>query len=125
MAVNGSETTSDEKPIQALPPDGRSTRQAPATKSTPNGKAPIARRRRGQGLDPGLEGSERFFLAAPDGDGSVPAFGRECATEGEAIIEAFRARVNFYHVCEYGTRAELTASRKPVLQKEIIRRTSH
>lgn len=124
MSVNGSETLSDARPAQGSPSDSKAPKPGPASKATP-GKAPVARRRRGQGPETDVAGSERFFLAVQDGEGGAPAFGRECANEAEAIIEAFRARVNFYQICEYGTRAEVSASRKPILQKEVIRRASH
>jgi hypothetical protein len=122
MSVNGTETPSDLRPMPGSPPEGKAPRSAPATKAIP-GKIPGTRRRRGTGADTSAEGDDRFFLAAQDGDGGVPAFGRECASEAEAIIEAFRARVNFYQISEYGTRADVGASRRPVLQKEVIRRT--
>ena len=52
-------------------------------------------------------GEERFFLASANRNGDVPTLGRECATEAEAIIEAFREKVNLYKVTEFQTRADI------------------
>jgi len=63
---------------------------------------------------------ERFFLATGNGDGEAPALGRECANETEAIIEAFRGKVNFYRITEFTTRTDLSAS-GPILRKEAVK----
>ena len=51
-----------------------------------------------------------FFLASGSRHDEVPALGRECASEAEAIIDAFRERVNFYRVSEFQTRADVGPS---------------
>jgi hypothetical protein len=123
MSVNGTEVSTDAKPSPGSLPDGRAAKPGSGQK-TSVAKVPTARRRRGEGGNTSADGDERFFLAAQDGEGGVPAFGRECTNEAEAIIEAFRGRVNFYQVCEYGTRADVGSSRRPVLQKEVIKKAN-
>jgi hypothetical protein len=63
-------------------------------------------------------GEERFFLASGSTRGDVPALGRECASEAEAIIDAFRERVNFYRVAEFPTWADVAPSGEPILRKD-------
>ena len=65
---------------------------------------------------------ERFVLASGDGDGSVPALGRECPSEADAVIEAFRAKLTFYRLSEFQTRAEIGPSGEPILRKEALKR---
>ena len=52
-------------------------------------KGPATRRRRGHDESPKTAGEERFFLAGTNRNGDVPALGRECASEADAIIDAF------------------------------------
>jgi hypothetical protein len=59
------------------------------------------RRRRNRQDNSETSGEERFFLASGSSDGAVPALGRECGSEAEAIIDAFRERVNFYRFLSF------------------------
>jgi len=45
--------------------------------------------------------------------------------ESEAIVEAFRANVNFFTISEFRTRAETSSSRDPVLKKEAVKGSNH
>jgi hypothetical protein len=54
----------------------------------------------------------------------VPALGRECPSEAAAIIEAFRAKANFYRITEFQTRADIGTSGEPVLKKEALKRNN-
>ncbi len=56
--------------------------------------------------------------------GDVPTLGRECATEAEAIIEAFREKVNLYKVTEFQTRADIGRSGEPILRKETLKKNN-
>jgi hypothetical protein len=62
---------------------------------------------------------ERFFLAEVQwvGAPTMRTFGREMPSEAEAIVEAFRAGVNFYAISKFRTRAETSSSRYPVIKK--------
>ena len=57
-------------------------------------------------------------------NGDVPTLGRECATEAEAIIEAFREKVNLYKVSEFQTRADIGRSGEPILRKETLKKNN-
>ena len=57
-------------------------------------------------------------------NGDVPTLGRECATEAEAIIEAFREKVNLYKVTEFQTRADIGRSVEPILRKETLKKNN-
>jgi len=59
-------------------------------------------------------------LASANRNGDVPTLGRECATEAEAIIEAFREKVNLYKVTEFQTRSDIRRSGE--LDRESLRR---
>jgi hypothetical protein len=82
------------------------------------------RRRRGGQESAKTNGEERFFLANASRNGEVPTLGRECTTEAEAIIDAFREKVNFYRVTEFQTRADIGRSGEPILRKETFRKNN-
>src|SRR5215469_9805648 len=99
----------DSKPAAAPLSEGKGVSPSPDAKSGTRKSAPRRRRREGQAA-PMPNGEERFFLADGDGDRSVPALGRECPNESDAVIEAFRAKLTFYRVSEFQTRAEIGPS---------------
>jgi hypothetical protein len=115
--VNGEAASPDRVPFpESKGPLGR------ADAKEGSGKQSSPRRRRGAKEEPAnTKSEERFFLAAPDGAGSAPALGRECTSEAEAIIEAFRSKLNFYRISEFQTRADIEPSGDPVLRKEVVR----
>ena len=123
MSVNGPETISDLRTSQPGAPEGRSARAAKdARPAVARGSA--TRRRRDQQESSKANGEERFFLASANRNGDVPTLGRECATEAEVIIEAFRERVNFYRVSEFQTRADVGPSGEPILRKDGIKKNN-
>ena len=123
MATNGSDTFPEPRATQS-PHEARSSR--PASGSKPGAEASASpRRRRGRRGTGESDIVERFFLAEANAGGGAPALGREMPNEGEAIVEAFRAGVNFYTISEFRTRAELASSRGPVLKKEAVRNSNH
>jgi len=65
-------------------------------------------------------GNARYFLATANGDGGSPAFDREVANEGEALVEALRLGVTFYEVQEFRVVPDF-AGRKPQLNKEAVK----
>jgi len=70
--------------------------------------------------DEEANGSTRYFLAKPNGSDDQPAFDREVANEGEALVEALRLGVSFYVVQEFRAIADFSG-RKPQLNKEAVR----
>jgi len=123
MPANGTESTAEAKiaPLSATEPkNGRG-----AAESKPAGtKGPTTRRRRGHDEAPKATGEERFFLAGPNRNGDAPALGRECASEAEAIIAAFRESLNFYRISEFQTRVDVSTSGEPVLRKEALKKNN-
>jgi hypothetical protein len=121
MPANAQEIVADSKPVTAALGDSKSVRTTVDAKLTTAKGAPRRRRRERQEA-PKANGEERFFLATGDGDGSIPALGRECPNEADAVIEAFRAKLTFYRVSEFQTRAEIGPSGEPILRKEALKR---
>ena len=123
MATNGLDTVPEPRVAQS-PPEARSSRSTSASK--PGAEASVSpRRRRGRKVTGESDIVERFFLAEANANAGAPALGREMPNEGEAIVEAFRAGVNFFTISEFRTRAELASSRGPVLKKEAVRNSNH
>ena len=121
MAANGTEGAITEPKIS--PPSATDSKSGRgAADSKPSGRGATTRRRRGHDESPKATGEERFFLAGPNRNGDAPALGRECASEAEAIIDAFRERLNFYRISEFQTRADVGPSGEPVLRKEALKR---
>jgi hypothetical protein len=124
MAGTVLETVTEAKPAQPGV-EARSARIASGPKPVTE-PAPATRRRRSRGDAAEPSVVERFFLAGESSaNGEAPPLGREVPNEGEAIIEAFRAGVNFFAVSEYRTRAELSSSRDPILKKEAVKNGNH
>jgi hypothetical protein len=124
MAGTGLETVTESKPTTPVG-EPKTARAAfgpkPHTESVPTAQR---RRKRREAAEPSVV--ERFFLAAESGaDGNTPPLGREVPNEGEAIVEAFRAGVNFFVVSEYLTRADVSLSRDPILKKEVVKNGNH
>lgn len=63
----------------------------------------------------------RFFLAKPGANSGTPALDRECATEAEAMAEAFKAGTSYYVVSEYRAVVDCTG-KQPQFKKEVIRK---
>ena len=123
MPVNGPETSAELKTPQPLVAEGRSSRVATDAKP-PVARGSATRRRRGGQESAKANAEERFFLATASRSGEVPTLGRECTTEAEAIIDAFREKVNFYRVTEFQTRADIGRSGEPTLRKETFRKNN-
>ena len=122
MATNGVDTVSEPKAVPP-PPEARSARPAAGPKT--GSEATLAPRRRGRKETAESASVERFFLAEPNVNGDLPRLGREMANEGDAIVEAFRAGVNFFAISEFRTRAETSSSRDPILKKEAVKNSNH
>jgi len=123
MPVNGPETIADSKTSLPVASEGRSVRTAREAKPAV-GRGAATRRRRDRQESSQTDGEERFFLSSANRNGEVPTLGRECATEAEAIIEAFREKVNLYKVTEFQTRADIGRSGEPILRKETLKKNN-
>ena len=123
MPVNGPETSAEQRSPQPTGGEGKSARAATDAKPT-LARGAATRRRRDRQDSTKTNGEERFFLATASRGGEVPTLGRECTTEAEAIIDAFREKVNFYRVTEYQTRADIGRSGEPTLRKETLKKNN-
>ncbi len=123
MPANGTESTTEAKISPSPVSEPKSGRGAAENKPTGT-KGPTTRRRRSHDEVPKANGEERFFLAGANRNGDAPALGRECTSEAEAIIDAFRERVNFYRISEFQTRADVGPSGEPVLRKEALKKNN-
>ena len=80
-----------------------------------------ARPTKQEGTSQAVAPAARFFLAKPGANSNTPTLDRECATEAEAMAEAFKAGTTYYAVTEY--RAVVDCSGKqPQFKKEVIRK---
>jgi hypothetical protein len=96
-------------------PAARSTRTDSSAENT------VAKTRRSRtSSDEESNGNARYFLAKANGDGGGPAFDREVASEGEALVEALRLGVTYYELQEFRVVPDF-AGRKPQLNKEAVK----
>jgi len=123
IASTRPESIADSKSTQPPAVEGKRARVVRDSQATPPRSA-VTRRRRIRHDNSEAAGEERFFLASSSGNGDVPALGRECGSEAEAIIDAFRERVNFYTVSEFQTRADVGPSGEPILRKDGLKKTN-
>jgi hypothetical protein len=75
-----------------------------------------AHRRRRNGGDPNL----RYFLPKPGSSPAKPELGQEMASEGEALIEAFKTGQQFYTLTVWKAAPEVNGSGSPVIVKQAV-----
>lgn len=102
-------------PAETKPTKGSEARPAAGTKSEGSKAArrPVQKSK--------AAGRERYFLAAQAENGSL-GVGRELASEGEAVVDAFREQTSFFVVTEWRVAVHLTGT-APQLVKEGVART--
>ena len=122
MLTNATEAPAEQKTPPPPASNARTVRGS-VEPSAPIGK-PTTRRRRDKQEGAKSNSEERFFLGNGDGKSDVPSLGREFGSEAEAIIEAFRAKVNFFRVTEFQTRADIDKAGEPNLKKEALKRST-
>lgn len=89
-----------------------------AGSATADQSANHRRRRNGNGED--VNG--RYFLPRPGSSPAKPELGQEMASEGEALVEAFRNGQNFYMLIPYKAVTEVRGG-SPVIVKQAVTRT--
>jgi hypothetical protein len=95
--------------------EGKGTTEAvqpPTAAGTDGANAP---RRRRNGNDASL----RYFLIKPGSTPAKPELGQEMASEGEALIEAFRSGQPFYTVTAWRAVPEVNGG-SPVIVKQAV-----
>ena len=88
--------------------------QAPTAARTEGANAPKIHRRRN-----GNDANLRYFLIKPGSTPTKPELGQEMASEGEALIEAFRSGQPFYTVTAWKAVPEVDGG-SPVIVKQAI-----
>ena len=86
---------------------------APATTSVGGTNT---RRRRRNGRDPSL----RYFLPKPGSSPAKPELGQEMASEGEALIEAFKTGQQFFTLTAWKAVPEVNGGGSPVIVKQAV-----
>jgi hypothetical protein len=81
------------------------------------GSAP---RRRRTGNDANL----RYFLVKPGSSPAKPELGQEVASEGEALIEAFRSGQPFYTVTVWKAVPEVNGGSPVIIKQAIAQKTA-
>lgn len=61
--------------------------------------------------------AQRFFLAKPGSNNSVPEFSKEFSAEAEAMVESLKTGLSYFVVSEWRGIADLSG-RKPLLGRE-------
>jgi len=79
--------------------------------------APARRKRRGN-----EDGSPRYFLPRTGSSPAKPELGQEMASEGEALIEAFKSGQPFYTLTAWKAVPEVNGG-NPVIVRQAIART--
>jgi hypothetical protein len=90
-----------------------------ASSSTPpaaSATTPRRKRRNGNFDAAGV----RFFLPKPGSSSATPELGQELASEGEALIQAFRSGQTFYTLTAWKAVPEVNGGGSPVIVKQAV-----
>jgi hypothetical protein len=79
-----------------------------------------APRRRRNGNDANL----RYFLVKPGSSPAKPELGQEMASEGEALIEAFKSGQPFYTVTAWRAVPEVNGGSPVIVKQAIVQKTT-
>jgi hypothetical protein len=69
------------------------------------------------------EGDLRYFLPKGGSSPAKPELGQEMASEGEALIEAFKNGQQFYTLTAWKAVPEVNGKSSPVIVKQVLART--
>ena len=100
--------------------EGKGTTEAvqpPTAARTDGANAP---RRRRNGNDANL----RYFLMKPGSSPAKPELGQEMASEGEALIEAFRSGQPFYTVTAWKAVPEVNGGNPVIVKQPVAQKTT-
>jgi hypothetical protein len=85
--------------------------------STPPGaNSTTTRRKRRNGDDPGV----RYFLPKSGSSAATPELGQEVASEGDALIQAFKNGQPFYTLTAWKAVPEVNGGGSPVIVKQAV-----
>ena len=83
--------------------------------NAPVNSATTRRRRRN-----GDQADARFFLPKAGSSAANPELGQEVASEGEALIQAFRTGQTFYKLTAWKAVPEMNGGSSPVIVKQAV-----
>jgi hypothetical protein len=91
-----------------------------------DGKGPLSANRpphteKQTSTSPPVSPSARFFLAKAGSSGASPALDRECATEAEAMAEAFKTGASYCALTEYRVAVDCSG-KQPQFKKEVVKK---
>jgi hypothetical protein len=92
----------DTRTSSSTPPPALSTRTRP---------------KRGNGDDAGVR---RYFLPKSGSSPATPELGQEVASEGEALIQAFRSAQPFYTLTAWKAVPEVNGAGSPMIVKQAL-----
>jgi len=92
------------------------TLDSPATPAITSVSGTNTRRRHRNGSDPNL----RYFLPKSGSSPAKPELGQEMASEGEALIEAFKNGQPFYTLTTWKAVPEVNGGGSPVIVKQAV-----
>lgn len=69
------------------------------------------------------DGSVRYFLPKAGCSPAKPELGQEVASEGEALIEAFKSGQSFYTLTAWKAVPEVNGGGSPVIVKQAVARS--
>lgn len=95
--------------------EGKGTTEAIERPAAARNEGTAVPRRRRNGGDANL----RYFLIKPGSSPAKPELGQEMASEGEALIEAFRSGQPFYTVTAWKAVPEVNGG-NPVIVKQVV-----
>ena len=90
----------------------------PKTSSStpPAASSTSPRRKRRSGDEAGV----RYFLPKPGSSHATPELGQEVASQGEALIQAFRSGQPFYTLTAWKAVPEVNGGGSPVIVKQAV-----
>jgi hypothetical protein len=87
-----------------------------SSSTPPGGNTTTTRRKRRNGNDPGV----RYFLPKSGSSAATPELGQEVASEGEALIQAFKNGQPFYTLTAWKAVPEVNGGGSPVIVKQAV-----
>ena len=88
-----------------------------SSSSLPPASSTSTRPKRRKGDDAGVR---RYFLPKPGSSQATPELGQEVASQGEALIQAFRSGQPFYTLTAWKAVPEVNGGGSPVIVKQAV-----
>jgi hypothetical protein len=99
--------------------EGKGTTEETERPATAKADGVVTPRRHRNGNDTGL----RYFLVRPGSSPAKPELGQEMASEGEALIEAFRTGQPFYTVTVWKAVPEVNGGNPVIVKQAVAQKT--